>query len=54
MRFTRMDTAFLSGRAPIIVGFLWMKFQTIDFMRDKRREKLFDLDSEESKFTIVL
>ena len=49
-----MDIGFLSGPAPIFVRFLWTNFQTIDFTQDTKREKPFDLNSEESKFTIVL
>jgi hypothetical protein len=52
--FTSMDIGFSSRRAPIFVTHLWMNLQAIDFTQDKKREKLFDLNSEESKFTLVL
>jgi hypothetical protein len=54
MQLTRMDTGFYLCRALIFVTRLWTNFQTIDFMQDTKREKLFDLNSRESKFTLVL
>jgi hypothetical protein len=54
MRRTRMDIEFYSCYAPILVTRLWTNFQTIDFTQDRKREKLFDLNSEESRFTLVL
>jgi hypothetical protein len=54
MRSTRMDIGFSSCRAPIFVTRLWTNFQTIDFTQDRKRKKLFDLNNEESKFTLVL
>jgi len=49
-----MDIEFYLCRALILVPALWTNFQTIDFMQDTKREKLFDLNSRESKFTLVL
>jgi len=54
MRCTRMDIAFSSCAAQVFVTRLWTNLQAIDFMRDRNREKLFDLNFRESKFTIVL
>jgi hypothetical protein len=49
-----MDIEFSSGYALIFVTRLWTSFQMIDFMQDRKREKLFDLNFRGSKFTIVL
>jgi hypothetical protein len=54
MRPTLMDIGVSSCHAPVFVTHLWTNFQTIDFTQDTNREKLFDLNYEESKFTLVL
>jgi hypothetical protein len=50
----RMDIGFSIIHAPVFVTCLWTNFQTIDFRQDTKRKKPFDLNYEESKFTLVL
>jgi len=49
-----MDIEFYLCHALIFVAGLWTIFQIIDFTQDTKREKLFDLNSRESRFTLVL
>jgi len=49
-----MDTAFHQHAAQLFVSRLWMNLQVIDFTQDIKRKKLFDLNYQSRKFTLVL
>jgi len=49
-----MNIVFRKHIAPLFGIRLWMNLQVIDFTQDTRREKPFDLNYQQRKFTLVI